>query len=432
MNTLCLICCVSGVAFFLLSVAVFPSIKIKNKSVAIYWLPPLFAALALIAFNCVDLPDVWKSLTANSSINPLKILVLFFSLTAISVFLDEAGFFELLAYWVLIKAKKSQTFLFTVLFFTVSLLTVFTSNDIVILTFTPFICYFCKNAKINPLPYLVGEFVAANTFSLLLIIGNPTNIYLGASFSVSFEQYFIKMALPALAGGVTAFLVLFLFFNKTLKKPLISDVLPPSKKNKFLMVLGLVILTGCTLMLTVSGYLNIEMWQICLCFALILFMIAAIYFLATKQRAIAIKSTFKRIPYLLAPFILSMFVMVLALEKNGFTEKIAQMLTMGNNVFSFGAASYLFSNIINNIPMSVLFSSVCAKLSNPLPAVFASIVGSNYGALLTPVGALAGIMWTDLLKTHGVSMRLPKFVLYCGVCSIISLFVTLLVLNFII
>ena len=125
-----------------------------------------------------------------------------------------------------------------------------------------------------------------------------------------------------------------------------------------------------------SGYLNIEMWQICLCFAFIVFLIAALYFLATKQRATVIKSTFKRLPYLLAPFILSMFVMVLALEKNGFTEKIAQFLSMGNKVFSFGAASYLFSNVINNIPMSVLFSSVCSKLSHPyqpflppLPAV---------------------------------------------------------------
>jgi site-specific DNA-cytosine methylase len=31
----------------------------------------------------------------------------------------------------------------------VAVLTIFTSNDIVILTFTPFICYFCKNAKIS-------------------------------------------------------------------------------------------------------------------------------------------------------------------------------------------------------------------------------------------------------------------------------------------
>lgn len=353
-----------------------PSIKIKGKSVALYWLPPLLAALALIALGCVNTTDVWNSLTADSSINPLKILVLFFSLTAISVFLDEAGFFELLAYSVLIKAKKSQGYLFTLLFFTVGLLTVFTSNDIVILTFTPFICYFCKNAKINPVPYLVGEFVAANTFSLLLIIGNPTNIYLATSFGISFEEYFLKMALPTLAGGITAFFVLYLLFSKTLKNPINCDVLPPTKKNRFLIGLGLSVLLCCTTMLTVSGYLNIEMWQICLCFAFIVFLIAALYFLATKQRATVIKSTFKRLPYLLAPFILSMFVMVLALEKNGFTEKIAQFLSMGNKVFSFGAASYLFSNVINNIPMSVLFSSVCSKLSHPyqpflppLPAV---------------------------------------------------------------
>ena len=72
----------------------------------------------------------------------------------------------------------------------VAILTIFTSNDIVILTFTPFICYFSKNAKINPIPYLVAEFAAANTYSMMLIIGNPTNIYLATSASIDFISYF--------------------------------------------------------------------------------------------------------------------------------------------------------------------------------------------------------------------------------------------------
>jgi len=57
------------------------------------------------------------------------------------------------------------------LFTFISAVAIFTSNDIVVLTFTPFVCYHAKNAKINPVPYLVSVFAAANTCSMLLIIG---------------------------------------------------------------------------------------------------------------------------------------------------------------------------------------------------------------------------------------------------------------------
>lgn len=34
--------------------------------------------------------------------------------------------------------------------------------------------------------------------------------------------------------------------------------------------------------------------------------------------------------------------------------------------------------------------------------MFATIIGSNLGALFTPIGALAGIMWSNILNKHGV------------------------------
>lgn len=81
-------------------------------------------------------------------------------------------------------------------------MTVFTSNDVIILTFTPPICIFAKKAKISPLPFLFGEFIAANTWSMALIVGNPTIVYLAQSAGITFVEYVSVMALPTLAGGV--------------------------------------------------------------------------------------------------------------------------------------------------------------------------------------------------------------------------------------
>ena len=162
----------------ILAVLFYPKINIGRLSLSSYWVVTLVGAVLLLSVGAVDLQAVLAALLADTAINPLKILVLFISMTLLSIYLDELGFFRYLASVTLKRAGCSQTRLFFILYITVSVLTVFTSNDIIILSFTPFICYFAKNARISPLPYLAAEFVAANTWSMALIIGNPTNIYL--------------------------------------------------------------------------------------------------------------------------------------------------------------------------------------------------------------------------------------------------------------
>ena len=88
--------------------------------------------------------EVAEGLTGAGEVNPLKILVLFFSMTMMSVYLDELGFFRLLAVRILRRAGGSQRMLFFLLYGLVSVLTVFTSNDIIVLTFTPFYLSFCR------------------------------------------------------------------------------------------------------------------------------------------------------------------------------------------------------------------------------------------------------------------------------------------------
>ena len=195
-----------------------PSIKIKKFNISLYWVIALLGALILLIAQQVGFEDVWQGLTADTEINPLKVLVLFFSMTFISTFLDSVGFFSFLASKAASKAKGSQVRLFIIIFIFVSILTMFTSNDVVILTFTPFICYFAKRTKINPIPYLVMEFAAANTWSMMFIIGNPTNIYLGLSAGISFFDYFTIMAIPTLVTGVIEVLLLLLIFRNKLKE----------------------------------------------------------------------------------------------------------------------------------------------------------------------------------------------------------------------
>ena len=203
-----------------LSILFFPIVKIGKIRLGTYWIIALIGAIVLLAFFFAPISEVFKELTSNTTVNPLKIIILFFSMTILSIYLDEVGLFKYLANVAAKRAKNNQYTLFIILYFLTATLTIFTSNDIVILTFTPFICFFCKNSKINPIPYLIAEFSAANTWSLMFIIGNPTNIYLATSAGITFFEYFKMMAIPTLCAGLIEFSLLFLLFNKKLRKPL--------------------------------------------------------------------------------------------------------------------------------------------------------------------------------------------------------------------
>ena len=414
----------------ILSVLFFPEIRIGGKRIGVYWMIALLGALALLLTRRISFPALWNGLTAQTAVNPLKILVLFLSMTSLSVFLDEVGFFRYLAGAAIRVAGEKQTVLFYTLYGLVSLLTVFTSNDVIILTFTPFICYFTRCAGIDPIPYLVSEFVAANTWSMALLIGNPTNIYLGGSSGVGFGEYLSVMILPTVFAGVTSLLVLRLLFYRRLREPIDPVWIEEEKPDRPLLSVGLAHLLLCTVLLAVGSYIGLPMWIVSLGFAFSLFLFAAAISLCRRRKPWEIVRTVRRLPWPLVPFVLSMFTLVLSLSSYGVTGRIGNWLGDRAVIASYGGLSALTANLVNNIPMSVLFSSVLsdgglagADLS---AGVYATVIGSNLGAFLTPLGALAGIMWASLLARAGVRFSFKRFTFYGVLIAIPSLAAALL------
>ena len=400
--------------------------EIKGKALHVYWMVALIGAI-IVLFTSLTFGEWWSSLTKSGGINPIKILVLFLSMSLISIFLDELGFFAHLARWTLVRVKKSQVSLFVTLYIFVSILTMFTSNDIIILTLTPFILFFCRNAKISPIPYLVSEFIAANTWSMIFLIGNPTNIYLASSFNISFVDYFEVMALPTFLTGMAEFFILLLLFRKKLQDPIIPNEISLEKENVPLTILGLSVLGICTIFLVISGYFALPMYLISAISLGVLVLLSLIYFLITRTRPKVIGKTLLRAPYEIIPFVIGMFTLVLALEKYGITENIAKFF--GNNGVSYiyGISSAFSANLINNIPMSVLYSSICnfATENIRLKAIYSSIIGSNIGAFISPLGALAGIMWLSILKKYDIKFGYFDFLRYGCIVGIPCLIIAL-------
>ena len=398
-------------AAMVLGILFLPKVRLGPVAVDSFWAAPFLGALLALALGVVDLPLLGHALADFSQpINPLKILVLFLSMAILSIFLDEASFFRYLASATLRRAKTSQARLFLLLYLMVSVLTVFTSNDIVVLSFTPFICHFARNARINPLPYLAAEFVAANTWSMALVIGNPTNIYLATTSGIGFAPYARTMLLPTLGAGTAAFLLLRLLFRKSLSAPLGGEPETIRIQSRTDLCVGLGFLGTCTVALAIAPLLGFEMWTVSAVAVAGLFATALLLAICRRRAPRALLACLRRAPWTLVPFVLSMFVLITGLNQHGATAALGGVLSRLSPIPAYGVSSFLASNLVNNIPMSVLFSSVLGgDASTPLGAVYATIVGSNLGALFTPVGALAGILWVSILRHYGLRFGYRDF-----------------------
>ena len=297
-------------------------VKIKKVSFALYWVFCLVGAIICLIFRFAGDNPFQDIFFAKGNINPLKILGIFLSCTSISVLLDKIGFFSYIAAVILKKSKSSQKKLFFSFSAIIAVLTIFTSNDILILTFTPFICYFAKNAKIDPTPYILSEFVCANVWSMFFFIDNPTNIYMCTTYNITFIQYAIKMALPTALCGILACFIVYLIFRKKLNEKINIEEVEIVKPNKVLLTIGLTGLTVMVVLMAVSNYIpGVELWYIPIVCSVATYIATLIYMIIKRDGFKILLNSLKSLPYALIPFLLSMSVFVVALNNAGLIIK---------------------------------------------------------------------------------------------------------------
>ncbi len=136
---------------------------------------------------------------------------------------------------------------------------------------------------------------------------------------------------------------------------------------------------------------------------------------------------FKTLPWKIAPFVLSMFIMVEILATDGWISffsgkylRIVEKTPLFPSILFTNVLTSLLCNFMNNQPMTIFFTNLLQDpiMVNTLDGttlkviMFALILGSNFGANLTLYGALAGIMWVKICKEKEVEISYGVFLKY--------------------
>jgi Na+/H+ antiporter NhaD/arsenite permease-like protein len=446
-----------------------------------YGYGPLVGLLFLIITTSIGSHEIKTGIVGDENLQPYSILVLFFSLAYVCISLDLTGVFKWIALHTAKRSGSSGVRLFFYFFLLTTVMTVFTSNDIVILTLTPITCYFCAHIKSDPIPFLISQFLAAHSWSAAIYIGNPTNIIVAEAYRLTFVDYSQYMLAPAAISGVILIILTFWIYNSEIPR----NISPPSLDTASALVDpkgaigGLIWLLTCLIVLIATSFAHVSVWLITLPFGVGMLLrdlfvdfmwrgrSANDYSIETEMSKISntfsdessdveyskkklvsnaarertrseildeptcclsvlvpfqrrfptVYRALNRMPWKIAPFMISMFILVEGLNTVGWVGIIATglaKLIAGNGVFaavfSIGFLSAFGCVLFNNQPMTILFTKLlqhpnfvnAASAIEEKGSLFALAMGSNTGANLALNGSLAGLMWITILKNKGV------------------------------
>jgi arsenical pump membrane protein len=398
-----------------------PLVKIPFTSRHVYLdygLAPVLGALVLVLTLTAGPDVVLRGIMGSDSLRPYSVLILIISLSYICISLEYSGFFEYISLRVAGSARGSGRRLFLYIFLLTLVLTLFTDNDIIILTMTFIILYIARNAGMNPMPFLFAQFFAVNIAGMALYIGNPTNIVVADAAGISFAEYARWMVIPSFVSAGACFVILFLLFRRMIPERLneTGAYSTASIRDREGAAFGLFSLIVVILIMSIpSGWTGLPVWFSPLLFALIMFLRDAL-----RHRS-GVRSVVSRVPWKIVPFLIGFFIIVETLVSTGWVSLLASGIarlsgSMPGAVLGMCIVSSLLACVMNNHPMVILLvrglQSSQLSAGSRLGASLAVIAGSNFGANLTLIGALAGIMWAGILSDRGQSLSFSTFSKY--------------------
>lgn len=380
---------------------------------------PLGMVAGLIASGLIS-----PSETVENTVRRYPIIWLILTFAALSYAMERSGFFRWAAIRTLKICQGSVPRLTIGFFILSSLFTYLASNDIVILVMTPLVLELSRQSGIRDvrLILLVGCYIAANTLSMGMILGSPSNVIVALATGMGFMEYIALMAFPTIvtAGGsllTVAFVHAFAIVYVGRMPQYDPQELPHvsfSRKMGIQCALFGAAIAGYSAAITLGQ----PFWIISLPFsALALVSIRATrhHGDVTTHRADAVDSICS-LPWSIVGFATSYFAVAQALLAK-LPHTPLDWLQDLNPVWQLLAilgSTALMVNSINDLPAAAITGELVANVQlsgwHKRMAIQALLISLNIGCYLTPAGALAGIMWFHMLRRDGsrYGMTVPK------------------------
>lgn len=349
---------------------------------------------------------------------PLTTIV---SLMTITLVAARVGLLDLLADAIARGAGGDGRRLFTLIFWSGTAVGALFTNDAAILLFTPMVLIMMDRISLpdwgerQRLPYYFAVLYVGNLVGAF-VISNPINIVAAGFFDIDFIDYSLWMMLPAVVSMAVSWCGLRIAFRRDMPRycarPDGPAALPDSADR------SLIRATALILALTLFGFLAERMiglptWIVAAAGALSLLVLLA-------QRGQSPLLVLARIDWHVLVFVAGIMIVTVGLRNAGITHVLGNVIarlgggSMPELLISTSLIAAVSSAFINNHSTLGLMIWVIEDFDLPTLGqqlmVYAALIGGDLGPKMLPIGSLAALMWFRMLRLHGVSVSVLRYV----------------------
>ncbi|QHW32964.1 arsenic transporter [Paenibacillus rhizovicinus] len=407
-------------------------------------IPASVGALFVLLSGSVSLSDL-GSITETISGAAITII----ATIVMAIVLESFGFFYWAAEILARKARGSGIRLFWLTNLFCFLMTLFVNNDGSILITTPILLMLLKNMGLKnhqKLPYLISGAIIATASSAPIGVSNIVNLIALKIVHMSLYMHTAMMFVPASLGLVLLSVLLYLTFYKTLPKKVptaahgfmpgshpLKDVYQSKNRNKFMR--NVLIFVFCVrVSLFVASYVGFPVS--------LMAVIGSSVLLAWRWFHLKITplDMLKKTPWYILIFAFGMYVIIYGLNNIGLTDYLIKLLhpivtgSLLNASVMMGALLTVLSNVFNNHPALMVGTLTLTHMGlDPVTlkiSYLASVIGSDMGSLLLPIGTLATLMWMHIVRKGGVKISWLQYLRVTIIAIPITVIVTLALLSF--
>ncbi len=322
------------------------------------------------------------------------------------------GLFDWVAAHAVRAARGSPRRLFVLIYLVGIVVTALLSNDATAVVLTPAVYAATRQARTEPLPYLLICAFIANAASFLLPIANPANLVVYASHLPPLGAWLGAFLLPSLLAIGATYLALRATQRGALTERFTHEVaLPPLGRAAKLAAAGIGLTAAALLWASASGrQLGAPT------FAAALLTLSLV--LAIERRNPW--PLLREVSWSVLALVAGLFVLVAGLQRTGLLAALGALLgrlarhagVLAPALAGGGIAAA--SNVMNNLPVALIAASL-GTLHGLAHLRASLLIGVDLGPNLSVTGSLATILWLIALRREQVHIDALSF-LKLGVC----------------
>ena len=356
-----------------------------------------------------------------------NVIFLLVSMMIIVNIATKSGMFNWVANEMLKATKGHPKLIFFSLALFTAVVSAFLDNVTTVILILPVTFVIAEKLDINPIPFLVTEFVASNIGGTATLIGDPPNIIIGSAAGFSFMDFVNELTgIIAIIFLCITSLMLFIYRKQMVTQPEKMTEIANLDNSSTITDKNLMIRSLIVLFLVILGFVTHDITHIQTCVCAMAG--ASILLLFEKPTKIL-----ESVEWNTIFFFIGLFIIIGALEASGGIALMAKWLlniTHGSEsalamVILWGSG--ILSGIIDNIPYTATMAPMISSIQSQMGADYAFplwwclALGACLGGNMTIIGAAANVIVTEAAAARGYKIEFLKYLKYGILVTFISL-----------